>query len=180
MIARSWVSLALTAVLLPLPPRRAAAPNEATMLLRSPTVSAGHVAFVYAGDLWVASRAGGEARRLTVHPGNEVNPRFSPDGRWIAFTGEYDGNPDVYVVPVDGGNPRRLTYHPGPDVVQGWTPDGARVLFTSARASHSFYDRLFTVPLEGGFEEPLPMPMAERGAYAADGRRMAYNPIRNL
>src|SRR5947209_5650474 len=179
MTHHTWLSFALIAALLPLPVRRAAAP-AGTLLLRSPTVSANHVAFVYAGDLWVAPRAqgggGGEARRLTVHPGRELEPRFSPDGRWIAFTGEYDGNLDVYVVSVDGGDPRRLTYHPGPDLVQGWTPDGKQVLFSSARASHSFYDRLFTVPVDGGFEEPLPMPMAERGAYAADGGRMVYNP----
>jgi tricorn protease len=155
-------------------------PPDETLLLRSPTVSATNVAFVYANDLWVAPRAGGDARRLTVHPGRETNPYFSPDGKWIAFTGEYDGNADVYVVSVDGGDPRRLTFHPGADVVEGWTPDGRAVLFASTRASHSFYDRLFTVPVEGGFEEPLPMPMAERGAYSADAGRIAYNPIRNL
>lgn len=160
-------------------PRRPTPPDE-TLLLRSPTVSATNVAFAYANDLWVAPRAGGEARRLTVHPGRETNPYFSPDGKWIAFTGEYDGNADVYVVSVDGGDPRRLTFHPGADVVEGWTPDGRAVLFASTRASHAFYDRLFTVPVEGGFEEPLPMPMAERGAYSADAGRIAYNPIRNL
>lgn len=155
-------------------------PPAETLLLRMPTVSATSVAFVYAGDLWVAPRAGGEARQLTTHPGLEVNPRFSPDGRWIAFTGEYDGNPDVFVVPAAGGEPRRLTFHPGADVVEGWTPDGRAVLFSSARYSHAGFHRLFTVPVEGGFEEPLPMPMAERGAYAPDARRIAYNPIRNL
>ncbi|MGE5143618.1 MAG: S41 family peptidase [Acidobacteriota bacterium] len=162
------------------PAPRWPAPPDETLLLRSPTVSATNVAFVYANDLWVAPRTGGEARRLTVHPGRETNPYFSPDGKWIAFTGEYDGNADVYVVSVDGGDPRRLTFHPGADVVEGWTPDGRAVLFASTRASHSFYDRLFTVPVEGGFEEPLPMPMAERGAYSADAGRIAYNPIRNL
>ena len=160
-------------------PRRSASPVE-TLLLRSPTVSATNVAFVYSGDLWVVPRTGGEARRLTVHPGIENHPYFSPDGKWIAFTGEYDGNADVYVVSVDGGDPRRLTFHPGADVVEGWTPDGKAVLFASSRLSHSFYDRLFTVPVEGGFEEPLPMPMAERGSYSADAKRIAYNPIRNL
>ena len=162
------------------PAPRAPGPPAETLLLRSPTVSATNVAFVYANDLWVAPRAGGAARRLTVHPGRETNPYFSPDGKWIAFTGEYDGNADVYVVSVDGGDPRRLTYHPGVDVVEGWTPDGRAVLFASTRLSHSFYDRLFTVPVEGGFEEPLPMPMAERGAYSADAGRIAYNPIRDI
>ena len=159
---------------------RRPAPSTETLLLRSPTVSATSVAFVYANDLWVVPRGGGEARRLTVHPGRETNPHFSPDGKWIAFTGEYDGNADVYVVSVDGGDPRRLTFHPGADVVAGWTPDGRAVLFASTRASHSFYDRLFTVPVDGGFAEPLAMPMAERGAYSADAGRIAYNPIRNL
>jgi tricorn protease len=162
------------------PAPRALEPPAETLLLRSPTVSATNVAFVYANDLWVAPRAGGEARRLTVHPGRETNPYFSPDGKWIAFTGEYDGNADVYVVSADGGDPRRLTFHPGVDVVEGWTPDGRAVLFASTRLSHSFYDRLFTVPVEGGFEEPLPLPMAERGAYSADAGRIAYNPIRNI
>ena len=162
------------------PALRRPVPPADTLLLRSPTVSATSVAFVYANDLWVAPRAGGEARRLTVHPGRETNPYFSPDGKWIAFTGEYDGNADVYVVSVDGGDPRRLTFHPGADVVEGWTPDGRAVLFASTRSSHSFYDRLFTVPVDGGFEEPLPMPMAERGAYSADAGRIAYNPVRNL
>jgi len=162
------------------PGRLAPPPATDTLLLRQPTVSATNVAFFYAGDLWVAPRAGGEARRLTIHPGIESNPCFSPDGKWIAFTGEYDGNADVYVVSVDGGDPRRLTFHPGADVVRGWTPDGKAVLFASSRLSHSFYNRLFTVPLEGGFETPLPMPMAERGAYAPDAKRIAYNPIRNL
>src|SRR2546425_10595671 len=135
MTHRTWFSVALIAALLPLPVRRAVAP-ESTLLLRSPTVSATHVAFVYAGDLWVAPRTGGggggEARRLTGHPGRELEPPFSPDGRWIAFTGEYDGNLDVYVVSVDGGAPRRLTSHPGPDLVQGWPPDAKQEIGRAA------------------------------------------------
>jgi tricorn protease len=177
-MSRSALSVLVLTVFVPAS-RRDASPAE-TLLLRSPTVSATNVAFVYAGDLWVASRAGGEARRLTIHSGREANPYFSPDGQWIAFTGEYDGNADVYVVSVDGGDPRRLTYHPGADVVEGWTPDGRAILFASSRVSHSSYDRLFTVPVDGGFEEPLPMPMAERGSYAAAAGRIAYNPVRNL
>ncbi|HTR20992.1 MAG TPA: protease, partial [Gemmatimonadales bacterium] len=177
-MSRTAFALVVLSVL-GLAPNRGVPPVE-TLLLREPTVSATTVAFVYAGDLWVAPRTGGEARRLTVHPGIENHPYFSPDGKWIAFTGEYDGNSDVYVVSVNGGDPRRLTFHPGADVVEGWTPDGKSVLFASSRLSHSFYDRLFTVPVEGGFEEPLPMPMAERGSYAADAKRIAYNPVRNL
>src|SRR5947208_1240677 len=79
--------------------------------------------------------AGGPARRLTSFQGQASNPRFSPDGRWIAFSGQYAGNQDVYVVPAGGGEPKRLTWHPGPDEVQGWTPDGKAVVFASGRAT---------------------------------------------
>ena len=88
--------------------------------------------FTYAGDLWLTQRAGGTARRLTAHPGEETFAKFSPDGRWIAFTADYDGNTDVYVIPVEGGEPKRLTYHPLPEQVLDWTPDSKRVLFRSA------------------------------------------------
>ena len=98
----------------------------ATRLLREPTISATQVAFAYANDIWVVGREGGQARRLTSFPGTESRPAFSPDGKWIAFTASYGGNPDVYVVPAEGGEPRRLTWHPGADVVGGWTPDGTK------------------------------------------------------
>lgn len=150
-----------------------------TLLLRQPTVSADHVAFAYAGDIWIANRHGGDATRLTVHPGIESEPVFSPDGAWIAFTGNYDGNVDVYVVSVKGGSPQRLTFHPDNDQVRGWSPDGERILFTSYRNTPNRYGRLYTVPLEGGFPEPLPIPRAERGAYSPDGARIAYTPIRD-
>ncbi|MFP5378674.1 MAG: hypothetical protein ACLGHP_02785 [Vicinamibacteria bacterium] len=106
-----------------------------TLMLRAPSVSATHIAFAYGQNIWVVERAGGTARRLTSFQGQAGSPRFSPDGRQIAFTGEYAGNADVYVVPVEGGEPKRLTWHPGADTVQGWTADGARVLFTSGRAT---------------------------------------------
>ncbi len=93
-----------------------------TLMLADPTVSDDHVAFIYAEDLWVADRSGGTARRLTTHEGTESNPNFSPDGEWIAFTGHYDGNDDVYLIPVDGGSPTRLTWHPGADIVRGLHP----------------------------------------------------------
>src|SRR5207249_2175870 len=103
------------------------------LLLQNPSLSRTQIVFNFAGNLWIVGREGGDARRLTT--GNhEQEPSFSPDGSWVAFTGEYDGNQDVYVVPASGGVPRRLTYHPGPDWAVGWTPDGS-VLFGSLRAS---------------------------------------------
>ena len=115
---------------------RAATPNGGpTRLLRMPTVSATQIAFAYANNIWVVERTGGTARRLTSFQGQTANPHFSPDGRWIAFSGEYAGNMDVYVVPSEGGEPRRLTWHPGADLVQGWTADGKAILFSSARAT---------------------------------------------
>lgn len=156
-----------------------AAIAQGTRLLRHPTVSRDLVAFEYAGDLWVVSRSGGQARRLTATPGVEIDPYFSPDGSQIAFTATVAGNTDVYVAPTAGGDPRRLTYHPGADRVRGWTPDGQRVLFGSARASapHQSYLRLWTMGLEGGLPEPLPMPRAFTGVYSPDGRRFAYEEI---
>src|SRR6187551_1748299 len=102
---------------------------DSTRLLRQPTVSATHIAFTYANNLWTVERAGGLARRLTSFHGQTVNPRFSPDGKWIAFSAEYAGNLDVYVLPTEGGEPKRLTWHPGADTVQGWTHDGASIVF---------------------------------------------------
>src|SRR5579863_8970933 len=128
-----WLGAAVLLFLL-ISPEVRTAPSE-TRLLRQPDVSKDAVVFVYAGDLWTASRSGGEARRLTSHPGDELYPKFSPDGKWIAFTGEYDGNADVYIIPSEGGEPGRLTYHPGNDQVLGWTPDSKKVLFRSNRAS---------------------------------------------
>lgn len=143
-----------------------------------PAISAHHVAFQYDGDLWVASRDGSAARRLTTHAGIEANPRFSPDGRFLAFTGEYDGNTDVFVVPVAGGAPTRLTWHPGADVVLDWTPDGAAILFRSARAVHTNrHTQLFTVPRDGGQPEAMPVPHAAKAAFSPDGRRIAYTPL---
>lgn len=152
------------------------APGE-TKLMRSPDVSKDLVVFVYAGDLWTVGKDGGSARRLTVHPGDEQFPKFSPDGKWIAFTGEYDGNPDVYVIPSEGGEPRRLTYHPGLDSVLGWTPDGKRVLFRSGRYSAPpSYTQLFTVSVEGGMAEQLPVSRASLTSFSPDGTKIAYTP----
>lgn len=167
-------SLALL-VLLCLP---VAADAQGTRLLREPTVSARHIVFVYADDLWRVDRNGGEAVRLTSHVGTEQAPHLSPDGRWVAFSGQYDGNTDVFVVPVEGGEPRRLTWHPGPDVVTGWTPDGSRVVFRSGRDGvPTRIARFWTVGLDGGMPEPLPIPQAHVGDLSPDGRYIAYQEI---
>jgi tricorn protease len=154
-----------------------ASPNGGeTRLLRSPTVSATQIAFTYANYVWVVERGGGVARRVTSFQGQTTNPHFSPDGQWIAFTGEYAGNADVYVVPAEGGEPRRLTWHPGADTVQGWTPDGKSVMFASGRASAapSGAPRFWTVPIEGGVEQPMALPRAYQGKISPDGSHIAY------
>src|SRR5215218_139594 len=153
-----------------------AAAADAPLLLQHPTVSRTHIVFSYAGDLWSVERPGGDARRLTSGVGRETDPFFSPDGSAIAFTGEYDGNVDVYVMPATGGAPRRLTWHPGPDEAAGWTPDGHRVLFRTGRISHHYFTRLFTMPAEGAQAEELPLPRGVQGTYSPDGRRLAYVP----
>ena len=149
-----------------------------TRLLSQPAISASHVAFVYAGDLWSAKIDGTDVRRLTSDDGVETSPAFSPDGSLIAFSAQYEGNTDVYVVPTTGGRPARLTWHPGADIVQSFTPDGKSVLFASARNTFTGrYRQLFTVPVGGGMAEQLPIPNAHVATYSPDGRRMAYNPI---
>jgi len=147
-----------------------------TRLLRTPTVSATQIGFAYANNIWVVPRAGGGARRLTSFQGQTANPHFSPDGRWIAFSGEYAGNFDVYIVPAEGGEPKRLTWHPGADIVQGWTHDGRAILFSSTRASWapSGAPRFWTVSSEGGVEEPMALPRAYQGEISPDGTHIAY------
>jgi tricorn protease len=152
------------------------AEGSGTRLLRTPTVSATRIAFAYANNIWSVDRGGGAARRLTSFQGLTSNPQFSPDGKWLAFSAEYGGNLDVYVVPAEGGEPKRLTWHPGPDTVQGWTADGRSVLFTSTRASDAptATARFWTVPAEGGVETPLPLPRGYQGKISADGTHIAY------
>ena len=151
--------------------------NDKPLLLRHPTINRTHIVFSFANDLWSVSREGGEAVRLTTGVGAETDPVFSPDGTQIAFTGEYDGNTDVFVMPAAGGTPKRLTFHPAADGVIGWTPDGKHVLFASGRTSYSNFTRLFTVPVEGGFESQLSLDRAVQGSYSADGTKLAYVPI---
>jgi len=151
---------------------------DQTLLLRQPDISADHLAFVYAGDIWVANRDGSAPRRLTSNPATESAPVFSPDGSLIAFNAAYENNVDVYVIPVAGGQPRRLTWHPGQDMVTGWTADGGAVTFVSARESdHGREGQLYHASLDGG----LPLKRMEArvfsGVYDADDGRFAYMPF---
>ncbi|OGD15966.1 MAG: protease [Candidatus Aminicenantes bacterium RBG_16_66_30] len=146
-------------------------------LLQKPALSRTQIVFVFAGDLWRVPREGGEAERLTSGPGLESNPVFSPDGSMLAFTGEYDGNVDVFTMPSGGGVPRRLTWHPASDAALGWTPDGKRVMFTSNRNAYSRFSELYTAGLDGGLEEKLPLPMGFEAAFSPDGKRLAYVPL---
>ncbi|HEU4388569.1 MAG TPA: PDZ domain-containing protein, partial [Blastocatellia bacterium] len=167
----------LTLALLHMPAVRSDASPNKPLLLQRPTLSRTAIVFVYGGDLWIVGRGGGEAKRLTAGPGIETDPCFSPDGTQLAFTGEYDGNVDVYVVAATGGVPRRVTYHPGPDRVLGWTPDGKQVVFRSPRNSTSPFNRMFTVPVQGGFPTELPLPMGEEASYSPTGSHLAYVPL---
>jgi tricorn protease len=153
------------------------APAQTPVLAQQPALSAKEVVFVFAGDLWIVPRSGGDARRLTTGSGVESNPSFSPDGNWIAFTGQYDGNVDVFVVPAQGGVPKRLTWHPDPDTALGWTRDGKRVLFSSTRTSYSRFRELYLASLDGGLEEKLPLPMGFEAAFSPSGDRLAYVPL---
>lgn len=160
-----------------------------TKLLRFPDIHGGEVVFSYGGDLWKAPATGGAAVRLTAHPGQELFGKFSPDGEWIAFTGQYDGDEQVYVMPSSGGAPKRLTWYPasGPlpprwgydNQVYGWTRDGKRVLFRSTRDADGGRTEtaLYTVDLDGGLPVQLPMPTSGAGDFSPDGKRMVYSPL---
>jgi tricorn protease len=151
-------------------------PTGPTRLLRYADISRDKVVFSYAGNLWISSREGGAARRLTTGAGDKLYPKFSPDGKSIAFTAEYDGNPDVYVIPAEGGEPRRLTFHPSNDIVLGWTPDGKNVLFRSDRAvaPPARTTRLYLVSTQGGAAKPLPVPRGDLTSFSPDGGKIAY------
>ena len=158
-----------------------------TKLLRFPDIHGDKVVFTYGGDLWLAPAGGGTATRLTSHPGIELFAKFSPDGKWIAFTGQYDGDEPVYVVPTTGGEPRQLTFYParGPlaprwgydNQVYGWTNDGKEVLFRAHRDSWTLpVSRLYRVAVTGGAAEVLPMPESGAGDYSPDGAKVVYSP----
>ncbi|MBK7902531.1 MAG: PD40 domain-containing protein [Proteobacteria bacterium] len=163
----------------------ASAEPRAPLLLRDPSLSRTHLAFNYAGDIWVANRDGSELRRLT-RTGHAAKPAFSPDGSQIAFLDERDGVRNVYAVPFAGGEPRQLTFHPADlgemrmnrtgDTV-AWAPDGKRIVFSSRRTAFaSGVVQLFTVPAEGGPVKPVPLVRAAQAAFSPDGKRIAYVP----
>ncbi len=150
-----------------------------TRMLTQPAISDTHLVFAYAEDLWICLHDGSEVHPLTTHEGIESDPTFSPDGKTVAFSGQYDGNVDVYVVDVSGGAPRRLTWHPVEDQVQCFTPDGSAVVFTSRRNGiHGSVQQLFEVSVTGGHPTQLPIPSVTRASYSADGNKIAYVPLR--
>jgi tricorn protease len=146
-------------------------------LARHPDYHAGKIAFSYLGDIWVANEDGSSVVRLTDNTGRDVYPRFSPDGRWIAFSSNRYGNYDVFVVPASGGAAKRLTYHTGSDEVVGWSRDSKRVLFRSARGDGAFPSvaTLYEVPVDGGLEQALPVDWGYWGAYSPDGNQIVFN-----
>jgi tricorn protease len=164
--------------------------DDLARLLRFPDINGDMIAFVYAGDIWTVPSAGGTARRLTSHPGLELFPKFSPDGRWIAFSGQYDGTRQVFVIPVEGGEPRQLTFYNEvanlpprggfDNRVLGWTPDGRNVVFRAQRLPQN--DRIgrpYLVPFDGGTEQPLAIVESGGLSYSPDGTRVAFTPISN-
>jgi tricorn protease len=151
-----------------------AAALEECRLLRQPDIEGRLIVFVYGGDLWTVSRDGGAAQRITTHEGVESVPKFSPDGKTIAFTGQYDGNTDVYTVPSEGGEPKRMTWHPGLDRMAEWYPDGQRILARSNRASAIRVDQFISIPVNGGFESVLPLPSAGYCSFSPDGNQLAF------
>jgi tricorn protease len=166
----------------------AAAQAAGTKLLRFPNIWHDKIVFSYAGDLWAVGAQGGTATRLTSNPGLELFARFSPDGRFIAFTGQYGGDEQVYVMPAGGGAPKQLTFYPAPgplaerwgfdNQVYGWTPDGGNVLFRSTRDGYGMSDaKLYTVPMTGGAATALPMPKSGAGSFSPDGKQIVYSPL---
>lgn len=157
------------------------AQSQKALLFQQPTVSQTQIVFVYAGDLWIVPRTGGEAKQLTTGVGLETDPIFSPDGSTIAFSGQYDGNTDIYTIPASGGIPKRITYHPQADVVVGWSNDGKRIIFSSTRENLLPAARLFTIGVDGkGLPEEIKLPMAARGSLSPDSAYIAYQPYNQI
>jgi tricorn protease len=185
LFVRKWLVLGLVCCTMPALSQE---PREGR-LLRFPDIHKDKLAFVYGGDIWLAPTSGGVARRITTHPGRELFPKFSPDGQWIAFTGQYDGNFNVYVMPAEGGQPKQLTFFQGGsqplsdrmgihNEVVTWFPDSKRILFLSRRdATNGWIKRPFSVSIDGGLPEPLPMDQGGLTSFSPDGTKVAYNRI---
>ena len=173
---------AISLIVVPTPAQGTAPPSDTPLLLREPALSANQICFTFAGDVWLVPRAGGVARRLTASRGTESGCRFSPDGKWVAYTGTIGDNPDVFVIPATGGAARQLTYHPGLDIVRGWTPDG-KVLFTSSRRTYTLSSvatsRLFVQGVNEVAPTAIDLPNGWDGSLSADGKQLAYMPIAN-
>jgi len=185
---RSYFAFVVVALVMGCACLSSAQESQEGRLLRFPDIYKDKVAFMYGGDLWLASSSGGTARRLTSHAGREVFPKFSPDGKWLAFTGQYDGNFNVYVMPSEGGQPKQLTFYQGGqplsdrmgvlNQVIGWTRDGKSIVFLSRRdASNGWIKRPYTVSVEGGLPQPMPMDEGGLLSFSADGAKVAYNRI---
>ncbi|WP_315822682.1 S41 family peptidase [Paraflavitalea speifideaquila] len=164
--------------------------QQEARLLRFPSVYGNQVAFTYAGDLYIVPASGGVARRITSHPGYEMFARFSHDGKSIAFTGQYDGNTEVFTIPATGGEPKRITYTPtlgrddvadrmGPNnIVMGWTPDDKNVIYRGRGTSfNAFKGKLYLAPLNGDLSQELPFTVASWASYSADGSKLAMNRV---
>jgi tricorn protease len=176
LVKRVLKSTALVLLTLAVGSGLAIAETAKPLLLQSPSISKTELVFAYGGQIWIAPRQGGEAHRLVTGSDRLSGPIFSPDGTLVAYTGDYDGNTDVYVVPAAGGEPHRLTFHPGGDRAVAWTPDGTRVAFISSRKSYADTEQMYTIPLTGGFPTEVPLPRVEEASYSPDGTHLAYEP----
>ena len=143
-------------------------------LVRYPHYHSGRIAFSYLGDVWTATESGANVQRVTANPARDVYPRFSPDGKWIAFSSDRQGNLDVYVVAAEGGMPKQLTFHSADDTVLGWSPDSRTVLFSSQRGE-DFMGKMYVVPAEGGMERGAGPDMGVWGGFSPDGTKLAIN-----
>ena len=176
MIRRASLAVFATALLI-LAFGRASQTSAPIRLARHPDYHAGKIAFSYLGDIWTANEDGTAPQRLTDHRGHEMYPRFSPDGRWIAFSSNRYGNNDVFVVAATGGAPRRLTFHTGTDEVVGWSRDSQQVLFRASHGDGAFPNvaTLYQVPVGGGQEQPLPVDWGYYGSFSPDGKSLVFN-----
>jgi len=171
-----WLGLLLGLVAAGLLPAVEGAAAGPVRIPRTPDYHNGKIVFSYLSDLWIVNEDGSNPRRLTVHTARDINPRFSPDGKWIAFSSNRYGNVDVFVIPAEGGEARQLTFHSGADTVVGWARDSKRVIFTAARGlNYPGIPNLYEVPVDGGLEMPLPTDWGASGTYSPDGKKFAFN-----